>query len=35
VDVVKENYRWNKDGDELTSSEVDEEGWPKVDAGFV
>ena len=35
VDVVKENYRWNKDGDELTPAEVDEKGWPKVDAEFV
>ena len=35
VDVVKENYRWTKDGEGLTSAEVDEKGWPTVDARFV
>lgn len=35
VDVVKENYRWTKDGNSLTASQVDERGWPRVDADFV
>ncbi|MBN2529250.1 MAG: hypothetical protein JXR76_22875 [Deltaproteobacteria bacterium] len=35
VDVVKENYRWNKNGSDLTAAEVDAKGWPKVDAQFV
>ncbi|MBN2716718.1 MAG: hypothetical protein JXX14_12770 [Deltaproteobacteria bacterium] len=35
VDVVKENYRWNTGGSDLTASQVDSKGWPKVDAQFV
>jgi len=35
VDVVKENYRWTKDGAALTGAQVDDKGWPTVDADFV
>jgi hypothetical protein len=37
VDIVKEGYRWVKarDGNELTSAQVDKQGWPKVDAEFI
>ncbi len=35
VDVVKENYRWTRGGAELTGAQVDEKGWPTVDAQFV
>jgi hypothetical protein len=37
VDLVKEEYRWSavEDGNELSASQVDEYGWPKVDAQFV
>jgi len=37
VDVAKEEYRWGSvgDGEELTAGDVDEHGWPKVDAQFV
>ncbi|MBN1576467.1 MAG: hypothetical protein JW913_07945 [Chitinispirillaceae bacterium] len=37
VDIVKEEYRWSTvgDGNELTASQVDDYGWPAVDAQFV
>jgi hypothetical protein len=37
VDVVKEEYRWSTagDGNELSAAQVDEFGWPKIDAQFV
>jgi hypothetical protein len=37
VDVAKEEYRWSKagDGGELSTVDVDEHGWPNVDARFV
>ena len=37
VDVAKEEYRWSTvgSGDELTAAQVDEYGWPKIDAQFV
>ncbi|MBN2344731.1 MAG: hypothetical protein JXX29_01825 [Deltaproteobacteria bacterium] len=35
VDVVKENYRWTKDGEALTAAQVDSRGWPTVDAQYV
>ncbi len=37
VDIVKEGYRWSFSGDggELTTSQVDSLGWPKVNALFV
>ncbi len=35
VDVVKENYRWTNGGNDLTGAQVDEKGWPTVDAEFV
>jgi hypothetical protein len=37
VDIVKEGYRWVKvgDGNELTSLQVDQQGWPKVNAQFI
>jgi hypothetical protein len=37
VDVAKEEYRWSTvgDGAELIASQVDEYGWPKIDAQFV
>lgn len=37
VDIVKENYRWSEagGGGDLTADQVDEHGWPEVDARFV
>jgi hypothetical protein len=37
TDVAKEEYRWGAlpGGADLTSSQVDELGWPKTDAQFV
>jgi hypothetical protein len=37
VDVVKENYRWSEagSGGSLTAQQVDEHGWPTVDARYV
>jgi hypothetical protein len=37
VDVAKEEYRWSTvgDGSELSASQADEFGWPKIDAQFV
>ena len=35
MDVVKENYRWNRNGADLTTTQVDAKGWPTVDAQFV
>ncbi len=37
VDVVKENYRWSVagSGGELTANQVDNHGWPTVDARYV
>ncbi len=36
VDMVKENYRWSTPtGTDLTSAQVDPNGWPKVDAQFL
>ena len=37
VDVAKEEYRWSTvgDGSELSASQVDEFGWPKIDVQFV
>ncbi|MGE5558402.1 MAG: hypothetical protein ACM3WV_07300, partial [Bacillota bacterium] len=36
VDVVKEGYRWNKiGGAELTSGDVDADGWPNCDVQWV
>jgi hypothetical protein len=37
VDVAKEEYRWSKagEGGELSTADVDEHGWPNVDARFV
>ena len=37
VDIVKENYRWSEagGGNDLTADQVDDHGWPEVDARFV
>ncbi len=37
VDVVKENYRWSEAGGGagLTAEQVDEYGWPEVDAQYI
>ncbi|MBN1128661.1 MAG: hypothetical protein JXA71_06725 [Chitinispirillaceae bacterium] len=37
VDIVKEEYRWGAvgSGNDLSASQVDEFGWPKIDAQFV
>lgn len=37
IDLAKENYRWNNlnTGNPLQSNEVDEQGWPTVDAQYI
>ncbi len=36
IDLAKENYRWTDfDGNSLDQSEVDDSGWPEIDARFV
>lgn len=37
IDLVKENYRWNSvsTGSALSASEVDQKGWPAVDAQYI
>ena len=35
VDLVRENYRWNADGESLTAAQVDAAGWPTVDADYI
>jgi len=37
IDLVKENYRWNSlgTGSALTSAQVDQKGWPAVDAQYI
>jgi hypothetical protein len=37
IDLVKENYRWNSlaSGSALSAAEVDDKGWPAVDAQYI
>jgi len=37
IDLVKENYRWNSlaSGSALNAAEVDDKGWPIVDAQYI
>ncbi|MCB0653888.1 MAG: hypothetical protein KDC85_21605 [Saprospiraceae bacterium] len=37
IDLVRENYRWNdlNTGNAINGSQVDEQGWPNVDAQYI
>lgn len=37
IDLVKENYRWNSlaSGSALSAAEVDDKGWPAVNAQYI
>ena len=37
IDLVKENYRWNSlaSGSAISATEVDDKGWPAVDAQYI
>ncbi|MBK7408689.1 MAG: T9SS type A sorting domain-containing protein [Saprospirales bacterium] len=37
IDLARENYRWHdlNTGNELTSSQVDAQGWPAVDSRYI
>lgn len=37
IDISKENYRWSNlyDGSPLTENEVDNQGWPSIDAKYI
>ena len=37
IDLVRENYRWNdlNTGNAITGNQVDEHGWPNVDAQYI